>query len=107
MPSRARALGLLELEEVVRELLLQLLVGKVDEQLLQAVRPKALEAEDVKHANRADRRLRAARGRGDVDAADHPGEEPRVDHLRQHGLRLHGLCRAPPSALNVLAWLAA
>ena len=42
---------LLELERVVVKVLLQLLVGKVDAQLLEAVLLKDLEAKDIQHTN--------------------------------------------------------
>ena len=46
----ALALGLLRLEDVPVELLLQPLVGVVDAQLLERVGDEALEAEDVEDA---------------------------------------------------------
>jgi hypothetical protein len=46
---------LFELEDVLIEVLLQLLVGEVDAELLEAVHHEVLKAEDVQHSN--ERRL--------------------------------------------------
>ena len=75
---------LLHLEDVEVEVLLQLLVGEVDQQLLEAIVLEDLEAEDVEDANLR-RRRRAARVGGErrVDPPHEPVEQLGVQKLRQ------------------------
>mmetsp|Transcript_606 Transcript_606/g.2227 ORF Transcript_606/g.2227 Transcript_606/m.2227 type:complete len:647 (+) Transcript_606:4930-6870(+) len=70
------------LEDGEVEELLQLLVGEVDEQLLEAVGRHLLEAEDIKDADEV-LRLRAGDVERGVDAAHQPVEEGAVDRLAQ------------------------
>jgi hypothetical protein len=71
------------------EVALQLLVRKVDAELLEAVGLEDLEAEDVEHRNRR-ARLRL-RQQARVDLADEPVEERRVQPLAQRVARVRGV----------------
>mmetsp|Transcript_35054 Transcript_35054/g.112605 ORF Transcript_35054/g.112605 Transcript_35054/m.112605 type:complete len:450 (+) Transcript_35054:2377-3726(+) len=81
---------LLVVEDGVEEEALQLLVGQVDEQLLERVRAEDLEAEDVEeadplagHARAVGGRRRARRRHALVDGLDDPREEAVVHALAQ------------------------
>ena len=69
------------------ELLLQLLVGKVDQQLLQGVGGEGLEAEDVEHADALAPRPLLAAVVG-VDPRHERAEQLRVERLGQGVARL-------------------
>ena len=77
------ALGFLHAEDVLVEELLELLVGEVDQELLEAVAREALEAEDVEEADGALRvpDRRGGRRHQAVDPGEHPSEERAVQGL--------------------------
>jgi len=84
--------ALLVLEGCLGEVGLQLLVGVVDEQLLETVGLEYLEAEDVEDADELGALQRPAAARGsEVDTLDKPVEELRVHRLREGVAVLLGL----------------
>ena len=97
----------LSLKGHVVELALQLLVGVVDAELLEAVGRERLEAEDVEHTHGAAATIasssalgrtargaqRAGRGEGIVDAVDEAGEDAAEERLGQRVARLPRLLR--------------
>jgi hypothetical protein len=96
-----RVLGLLALEHVRVEGLLQLLVGQVDAELLERVGVEALEAVDVEDADGAGGAAAAAAAQGPdlaVDGGHQPVEEAGVEGLGQRVSRLGGL--HPAQALD-------
>ena len=81
---------LLRLEDELEEELLQLLVGKVDAELLEGVDRERLEAVDVEQPDELGRLGRLAADR-DVDLVDDVVEELRVHRLGQRVARQHRL----------------
>ncbi len=81
---------LLGLEDLVDEGLVQLLVGVVDADLLQRVELHALEAEDVQHADLADRLVLVA-GHGVIAALHNVREDRLKDRLADGVAARHGL----------------
>ena len=100
---------LLRLEHGVDEELVQLLVGKVDAQLLERVGRNVLEAEDVEqvHEDRPGRpAARRAPSRGVehlVDPLDHPREEQAIERLAQAAEGRLGLLGAEVDAQLLVA----
>eukprot|EP00966_Prymnesium_polylepis_P223705 5175982-Prymnesium_polylepis.1 len=79
-------LGLLRLEDVTVELLLEPLVGIVDAQLLERVGRKVLKAKDVEDSNKGGHRRGSREHR--VAAGHEPREEPAVRRLRERVARV-------------------